>query len=182
MTPREDRRTGGVNGRGSTPLHAVVIFLGAGLLTGCGAAPSPPREAPVELPGPPVDPSLPPLGEREPHIADALAELELAERALSVSLGPPEAPSATPKAPPTPPLGPRGRETPLEATKKSGAQEEEPAIGCEVACRALASMRRSARYVCELAGPADPRCTNAEARVGGASDRVASAKCVCAPP
>src|SRR5262249_2299070 len=43
---------------------------------------------------------------------------------------------------------------------------------CETACRALASMTRSAEHVCEMAGDGDARCHDARARVKGAGERV----------
>ncbi len=45
---------------------------------------------------------------------------------------------------------------------------------CEVARKALDSMRRSAARICDLNGPADPgeRCVKAKSRVDSASDKV----------
>ena len=46
---------------------------------------------------------------------------------------------------------------------------------CERACRALASMDRSAERLCELAGEDDSRCASVRQRVRAAGDLVASA-------
>jgi hypothetical protein len=50
---------------------------------------------------------------------------------------------------------------------------------CDLACRALASMRRSADGICRLAGAGSERCDGARGRVARASERVAAAGCVC---
>ena len=50
---------------------------------------------------------------------------------------------------------------------------------CDMACRALSSMRRSADRICELAGSADERCTRARGRVSAAEDRIRRAQCEC---
>jgi hypothetical protein len=50
--------------------------------------------------------------------------------------------------------------------------------GCATACRALASMKRSAEHLCSLAG--DGRCEDARGRVRGASARVHAACPTCA--
>ncbi len=55
------------------------------------------------------------------------------------------------------------------ATELSAANRD-----CALACKALASMRRSADRICELAGPGDPdgRCRQARERVRDAQTRV----------
>ncbi len=53
--------------------------------------------------------------------------------------------------------------------------KEDSAGSCSIACRALASMRRSADRLCELApsaSPDAPRCDDARERVGKAERRV----------
>lgn len=79
------------------------------------------------------------------------------------------------------------------ARKKSGVQnengppaKEEAGDSCSIACRALASMRRSADRVCELApsaSPDAPRCDDAKERVTKAERRVRErcASCASAP-
>jgi hypothetical protein len=57
---------------------------------------------------------------------------------------------------------------------ESGAPNE-----CELACRAFASMRRSAERICSLTGDADARCTRARSRVDEAAQRIARAQCAC---
>lgn len=148
----------------------VAIGLGFGLLSGAcmKAAEAPPTEVVGGQAAPPPSPSgvssLPPQ-ERERHVADAEAELSYAERALDESL-----------------RNPRPR---LEPKKKpvSKAEEQSPADPasdtCSVACTALASMRRSAEFLCRLTGPDDGRCAQARARVERARARIERAECRC---
>ena len=53
------------------------------------------------------------------------------------------------------------------------------ATPCDIACRALSSMKKSADRICELAGTADERCTRARARVSAAEQRIRRAQCEC---
>lgn len=50
---------------------------------------------------------------------------------------------------------------------------------CDMACRALGSMRRSAERLCVLAGTDHPRCQQASTRVATAQERVKQAGCLC---
>lgn len=61
-----------------------------------------------------------------------------------------------------------------------GAVENE---GCATACKALASMRRSADHLCNMTGEGDGRCEDARGRVRGAAARVRSVcpTCVAQP-
>jgi len=144
------------------------------VLGACGAPPpavTPPAEIRVES-GPPDDGLSP--SDRELHVADAFAELTNAERVLDETLAPTQT-----KVPP----GPRAPTHPNDsaasgATPPSTSSATNP--GCETACLALQSMRRSARFLCRLTGPGDERCSNANARVAVAERRVAAASCACA--
>jgi hypothetical protein len=51
---------------------------------------------------------------------------------------------------------------------------------CPVACKALASMRRAADLVCELAGRADAQCSDAQSRVTRSQSTVERACPRCA--
>ncbi len=124
-------------------------------------APAP--SAPAEPALPPAGPALPP-GERARHIADAEAELSYAERALDESLRNPR-PRSEPKKKP--------------AVKAEESAPEPVTDTCSIACTALASMRRSADFLCRLAGPEDGRCAQARARVESARARVERAECRC---
>jgi hypothetical protein len=92
-------------------------------------------------------------------------------------------------------------EAPEEESDEAPAAEEEPRAGapaprapeldeapaktakvgspCDMACRALSSMRRSAERICALAGAADERCTRARGRVSAAEERIRRAQCEC---
>jgi hypothetical protein len=67
---------------------------------------------------------------------------------------------------------------PQPSPKKSAAARSE-ASGCDVACRALSSMRRSAEGICELTSTSDARCTGARTRLENARTRVVRAGCPC---
>lgn len=166
-------------------------------LAGCGSAPPPledpaaasdvPALTPQQYPGaasqgppaPSPPASLPPA-EREPHIEDALAELNRAETAVNQLLAPPPDPAGLP-SPGVPPEPPSPKRPPRDAQK---APETPPAIAagdrCEIACRALASMLSAARHLCSLAGETDARCHNARARVQSAQTRVRTGCPSCA--
>lgn len=64
------------------------------------------------------------------------------------------------------------------------ASSEAQTLGapCDVACRALGSMRRSADRICGLTGDADARCAEARRRVETAAERVRTAGCACVAP
>jgi hypothetical protein len=79
---------------------------------------------------------------------------------------------------------PRPRdETPEPSTPPSPAQTPARSgrVGspCDMACRALSSMRRSADRICELAGASDERCARARNRVSAAEERIRQAHCEC---
>jgi hypothetical protein len=71
-----------------------------------------------------------------------------------------------------------GRSTaePARPPEPTSAPKPSP---CDVACRALDSMRRSATRICELTGDADERCNGARTRVTRAAQQVERAGCAC---
>jgi hypothetical protein len=143
---------------------AIVLFLG------CGG--SEPRAA------------TPGGGAAPETVPEALAELDRAEAELASAIGgspafaspPADAPGRTDTrdAPPTvttspsPPLAQPGG----GADRAAEAQSMSPPDPCVTACRALASMTRSAEHVCDLAGQGDDRCSIARSRVDRATGRV----------
>lgn len=173
------------------------MALGIATLAGCGSAPPPledaaaasnvPAQAPQEylapasqgLPAPSPPASLSPA-DREPHIEDALAELNRAETAVNQLLAPSPNPAVLP-SPGVPPEPPSPKRPPRDAQK---APETPPAIAasdrCEIACRALASMQSAARHLCSLAGETDARCHNARTRLQSAQTRVRTGCPSCA--
>lgn len=74
-------------------------------------------------------------------------------------------PTAAPTAAPTP-------TTPAEPQATVGSP-------CDLMCRALASMERSAARICELTSDSDQRCLDARAMVQKSRARVASGNCWC---
>lgn len=146
------------------------------MAAGCGAAPSEPQPLtpPVVIDQPEALRDVLPPALREQHVADAFAELGMAERALDDALSPVSIAPPTSSARPTP----RDAGGPKD-TGPPRAHPGEPSSGCETACLALASMQRSARYVCRLAGSGDERCHEASDRVRRAESRVSGASCAC---
>lgn len=88
----------------------------------------------------------------------------------------PAPPQAQP-APPSPPTRATERPAQAEDVGKDRDGDEESGTPCELACRALASMKRAADAVCRLAGETDPRCTDARRRVSESETRVAACSC-----
>jgi hypothetical protein len=155
---------------------SLILFLGLLLGAGCGpaqkASDAPVAAPPVDRPGP--EPKQPPEGraplelppaERERHIVDAAAEVDIAERALEENLVKERASPAPPRPPPPP-----GKPAPPRL---------EPKEGCERACLALTSMESAVDHLCRLAGPADGRCRKARLRLETATSKILAASCSC---
>ncbi len=154
-------------------LSAVALVTLLGGFAACAAREPPARspEAPMaagavpkaaEESAPPaqLSPNTTAVDESDPVVALAEAELAL-DRALG------GARRAEPQ------LRADGKGRPVEAPKREALAEGEDA--CAVACRALASMRRSTDRLCDLtSGPgANPmRCDDARARVLRAEGKV----------
>jgi hypothetical protein len=141
---------------------AAALALALGALAGCGGA------TPSPMPGS--------MGAPPPGDVDALSrDLESQERELAQSLGGPPPPSAN--------TAPGGAvpDTDNASTATPPAQPAAEASGspCATACRALASMRRSADRICEITGPGAERCGWAREKVRDAEARVARAACAC---
>lgn len=89
-----------------------------------------------------------------------------------------EPPVALPKegAPKTP-AAPRD----VEAAATDDAPKDTGGSACDLVCRALGSMRRSADGICSLTAPQHERCVGARVRVEAAAQKVAAAGCLCRP-
>lgn len=132
---------------GGGPGYFAWVLLGVGLAA-CGGEAGGART--------PAEPSSVPDPRAEPHIADALAELDRAEREVDRIVGPGGARAMR--------EADEGEEKPID--------DEEAASACETACRALGAMERSAAHLCQLAGERDDRCQAAQSRVQRAGERV----------
>lgn len=131
----------------------VVGLLGAGVVA-CGGAP-PPADTPVEASTTAPDASGEP--ERLESGTEAFDEAEKQLEALFLSNDGVAEPGEDPSVPK--PQSQAGE--PLQARDR-----------CEVACKALASMKRSADRVCEMTGEGDTRCEHLRERVERARSRV----------
>lgn len=167
-------------------------LLGLVALVACGGAPPPPaakggdeseRAAGGAAGAPDREGGGKPGLDRaaiEPHIRDAAAEIERAQRALDDVLGPTkEGAKKKDAAPPAPPDRSADTPGPDKPRKAPGDEKASGAAPCDIACVALASMERAATYLCRLAGEGDPRCPAARGRVRAARDRVQAAACPC---
>lgn len=164
----EEKKTKNLRRRPLCALPAAVAIV---LFFGCGGS-EPPMKSPEE-------------GSAPTTVPDALAELDRAEAELAQAMGTPafagapgvpdESRAATggaaphdvsPSSPPPPPAETAAADRPA---MQSTLPPQDP---CVTACRALASMSRSADHVCDLAGHGDDRCSNARSRVERATHRV----------
>ena len=69
-----------------------------------------------------------------------------------------------------------------QAAPKTSEELSARGSACDLSCRALRSMRRSADGICELAGQTDARCQKARERVRVGEERVRGVGCACAAP
>lgn len=99
----------------------------------------------------------------------------------SVESAPPAAPPAPPPQAAEAPPGARAEssEEQSEKSETSAAQGASAGSTCDLVCRALASMRRSAARICEIVGEKDARCSRAQSQVESAAHRVERAGCTC---
>ncbi len=82
---------------------------------------------------------------------------------------------ATEKPPSADPAVPE-RDKDAEATDRPVGVRGSP---CDLACRALKSMERSAQRICAIAGDSSERCQKARRTVARANERVREAGCQC---
>ena len=90
-----------------------------------------------------------------------------------------------PPRPPAPAAGARRKPATAPAEKAAPKAKEElgeRGSACDLTCRALLSMRRSAGGICELVGQTDTRCQRARERVRAGEERVREAGCACVAP
>jgi hypothetical protein len=144
--------------RSAAALASSIAFL----YLGCAQS-SPPPASPSTSPqaaypqatagAVPAQPTYDVSSTRPKTVADAASELDSAEKQVQALVG----------------TGPRVE--PLASD------------GCEVACKALASMRTAAAHLCELSTDEPDRCEGAKSRVDRATARVKEVcpSCVDAP-
>jgi hypothetical protein len=112
----------------------------------------------------------PKAGEEPP--APAAAEPARPGKAQS-----PRKPTSTRSPPP-----PETRERDTDSDEVPAPRAAATGSPCDLACRALASMRRAAGGICAITGPSDERCLAAQERVKASTAEVERARCVCATP
>jgi hypothetical protein len=148
-------------------------------IAGCGGAAAPEAQSPEQR-----------LSDEPENVDALLSRLAASERELSAELGPetpttpaPEPPRDEDRAPEEPAENapgktPGGTSSPEPTATQPTTAPPRPSP-CEVACRALGSMQRSAERICELTATTDARCTGARDRVTRAQARVERAGCGC---
>jgi hypothetical protein len=183
---------------GSRSLLAALVVVGA---MGCAA--SPPAQAPATSPervAPPAEDRAAPgtseidtleqdLARAEQTLRERLGERELVAVAETQSNeAQPRADEPKAQKPGRSETAPAGAPRPVDvapaANKDDLARDKKKAedsrqAGCELACRAMASMRRSADRICEILSNEHDRCTAARRRVSDAERRISDAKCQC---
>lgn len=138
------------------PLALVALACSA-----CGGAAQEPHAPATATPAAPAGPDPTTIEEAQARIDRASAELGGAP------------PGATPSTPAT--------DAPPEPAhaQPPHAERTDDASACATACRALESMRRSVRVLCELAGDTDERCAKAKDTLTQSEARVAQRSCRC---
>lgn len=169
--------------RTRTPLLALALFLS---LASCATGPqastkaaAPPSAGDAQAPAATAAPSAAPNAPADApsDIQGELYALAQAESAIDAAF-PGLAKDDKDRA---------RREVEMRSPRKGeprvnvGEQPMNSGGACAIACKALASMTRSADHLCSLAGDGDARCTEAHARVKSATDRVRSACPSCTP-
>jgi hypothetical protein len=161
-----------------SPLPLILAGCAALVLAGCAEAPPPPLTSPSGAAEPP--PSLfGAAGQGTSPVDNEMLAIGKAEAELDRAL-PRAAKELARKGAPTP-AGEQKKDGPGDkASDPSATPLNGEGDGCATACRALASMARSADHLCSLAGEGDGRCDDARGRVRGATARVRSACPTCA--
>jgi hypothetical protein len=169
--------------------------LGLWLLA-CGAATAP---EPPSIPAPAAAPRLTELDalERDFEVSSSQLMAQLRRRELDIAARPQGSPvpgrapvTAAPRREPKDMAderkknqGSAGAPPPAEqgAGESSAPGPDYAAIGspCDLMCRALSSMQRSAAGICSLAGEEDERCRRARSRLKLAEEQVSRAGCAC---
>ncbi len=171
-------------------LRGPCLAVLAVVVAGCGGAAPPAAEAPTPTTQPAgnAEPSLDqseavPTGEESEgeDLASLQKRLDESERQLLAVV----APETSVAAGATAGSGGAARPAPKSTSPAPARQkpEDERRSGevnrCDVACKALSSMRRSRDRICELTADDDARCTGATTRVDDATGRVTRAGCAC---
>jgi hypothetical protein len=165
------------------PLRAPALLTLAAALTLTACAAAPPPASPSVLSSEPA--AAPPSASAAPSILlEPKGSSPVDGEMMAIARAEDEIDRLFPAAAASkaPARGKKG-DSAADATKGGAAKEEQQSggDGCATACRALASMTRSADHLCQMAGETDGRCEDARARVAGARGRVKAACPACAP-
>jgi hypothetical protein len=90
-----------------------------------------------------------------------------------------EKPAAEASEPPAAPPPADAEATTSTNEPEEVDERERKRDGCKIACKALASMKRTEARICELVGESHDKCTWAHERVKEAVQRIERAQCSC---
>lgn len=161
---------------------AVLLAL---LASGCGAAGgsgAEPKSAPAREPLTELDALQRDFDVSEARLTAQLerqvAEPASAQEKKKAEATPPAEAAPAPKAA----TAPRDKDR-ADDEAATGQAQAEGSVGsaCDLVCRALGSMRRSADGICSLTSEQHERCTTARGRVERAARQVSAAGCLCRP-
>lgn len=153
----------------------VAALVAALVLAGCAEAPPPMTSAGAAAQPPPS--LFGPSGSGTSPVDDEMVAIGKSEVEIDRLLPGPSKEQARKGAPP-----PDAQRADKGSAREGPAAPQSDGDPCATACRALASMQRSAAHLCALAGEGDGRCEDARGRVRGASARVRTACPSCAAP
>jgi hypothetical protein len=171
-------------------MRSKARIVGVSLLVlACGAAELPPKA------GEPQRQNLTELDalEHDLNVSEQRLSAELErKRTEAVAAGPglskaapageAESSQAAPNPAPEPARPTTAAPAPADEVEEAAPRSSTIGSACDLACRALASMRRSADGICSITGDADERCTSARSRVQARTTQVAQAGCLCRGP
>lgn len=156
----------------------VLGLMGCAFHAGCGGAASKESATP-DFKASTLSDDFAALDYNEGLISQALGYPAAAPAVSDAGPGPaggdPSAGSAATSpatSPPPPPASAAPAEMSSQKLYESGGDERGSQSPCEIACRALSSMKRSADHVCEISSEQDERCSRAQNRVAQAGERV----------
>ena len=111
----------------------------------------------------------------------SLARKEEAKAAADPDAAPAPAPKTGAATRPKKKAAPAAAARPADPGDESERASSSDWVGspCDTACRAFASMERSARRICALSGEGEARCESARAMVKASRERIQASGCWC---
>lgn len=163
----------------------LAVACTAAALSACGGAAGGSGAETTAVPAAPAPLADLDALQRDFDVSEARLSAQLVRRQAEspVSQGKREEGAARADAAPFPKAATESRDNdaPAEEAADDARAPGNDSSACDLACRALASMRRSADGICSLTSEQHARCTGARGRVELAARQVAAAGCLCRP-